>query len=313
MTKITILDGSIGQELIHLAGSKPTPLWSAAVMLDQPNLVRQVHDSYFAVGSTIATTNTYPLLPDRLEKAGLSKQLTTLVNTAIDTAIAARDAHGSGRVAGSIGPLEGSYRPEACPPAHEAAERYKETVALIAPKVDLLLIETMSSVDQAEGALRACSTTNAALLDSTKPVWLAVSVMDEDGTRLRSGEPLTDLAPIVKSYQPQTVLVNCSCPEAISAALKVISAFGKPFGAYANGFTHITDDYKAESATVDALQARQDLTPERYAEYCMTWIEQGATIVGGCCEVGPAHIAEVVSCIRAAGHEIVQHAVNLEQ
>jgi len=298
MTKITLLDGSIGQELVKLAGSEPTPLWSTSVMMDQPSFVRQVHDSYFAAGSTIATTNTYAVLPDRLAKAGLSDKLETLTNVAISVARESRDAHGSGQVAGSIGPLEGSYRPEACPPAKEAAEHYKETVALLTPQVDLLLIETMSSVNQAEGALRACA-------GKDKPVWLALTVIDDDGSRLRSGEPLGNLKPLVEAYQPDAILINCSRPEAISAALEIIKTFNKPFGAYANGFTEISKEFMVDSATVDALQARQDLSPTAYADYCMEWISQGATIVGGCCEVGPAHIAELARRIRDAGHEIV--------
>jgi homocysteine S-methyltransferase len=56
---------------------------------------------------------------------------------------------------------------------------------------------------------------------------------------------------------------------------------------------------------VDALHAREDLTPEAYARHCMAWIDAGATIVGGCCETGPAHIAELSRAIRAAGHTIV--------
>lgn len=267
-------------------------------MMKQPDLLRQVHDSYFSAGATIATTNTYATLPDRLKRAGLADKLTTLTDIAVRMALQARDAHGFGRVAGSIGPLEGSYRPEACPPPEEAVEQYKQTVALLEPHVDLLLCETMSSVKQAQGALQACA-------DTSKPVWLAATVKDDDGTRLRSGEPLADLKQVVDMHQPEAVLINCSRPEAISAALEIIKTFHKPFGAYANGFTCISKEYMVESATVDALQAREDLSPAAYADYCMTWIDQGATIVGGCCEVGPAHIAQVTTRIRAAGHEVV--------
>lgn len=303
MTKITLLDGSIGQELVKLSASEPTQLWCTAVLLDQPDLVRQVHDSYFAAGATICTTNTYAVLPDRLQRAGLvpdEKLLSTLTNAAVSVARESRDAHGTGgRIAGSIGPLEGSYRPEACPPAAEAAKHYKATVdALVASQVDILLVETMSSVDQAKGALLACK-------GHDKPIWLSASVMDDNGSRLRSGEALESLKPLVDSYQPQAVLINCSRPEAISDALNVLQSFNKPFGAYANGFTHIAKEYLVSGATVDSLQARQDLSPEAYADYCMKWIDQGATIVGGCCEVGPDHIAELAKRIRAAGHEIV--------
>ena len=52
---------------------------------------------------------------------------------------------------------------------------------------------------------------------------------------------------------------------------------------------------------MDALQARVDLTPEAYTAFAMQWVEQGATIVGGCCEVGPDHIAELARSIACRG------------
>jgi homocysteine S-methyltransferase len=101
------------------------------------------------------------------------------------------------------------------------------------------------------------------------------------------------------------IMINCSMPEAIPAAMDILAKGDKPFGAYANGFTKITDGFLTHKPTVDALSARQDLGPEAYAKHAMGWIAQGATIVGGCCEVGPAHIAELARQIRAAGHEVV--------
>ncbi|MDG2340771.1 MAG: homocysteine S-methyltransferase family protein, partial [Paracoccaceae bacterium] len=63
--------------------------------------------------------------------------------------------------------------------------------------------------------------------------------------------------------------------------------------------------FLVDAPTVDALEQRKDLGPAEYVEFAMAWIDQGATIIGGCCEVGPAHIIELANCIRAAGHEIV--------
>ena len=57
--------------------------------------------------------------------------------------------------------------------------------------------------------------------------------------------------------------------------------------------------------TVSDLTTRTDLTPEKYADHVMAWVEQGATIVGGCCEVGPAHIAEMAKRLKGAGHTLV--------
>ena len=298
MTEITLLDGSIGQELVKRAGDKPTPLWSTTVMIDKPHLVSEVHDLYFDAGASVASTNTYPVLYDRLSAANLQEQRFQLWASAVEAAKDARDKCGSGRVAGAIGPLIASYRPDICPPAAEAEELYAEIVSALQEACDLLLIETMSSIDQADGALRAAK-------KSHLPVWVSFSVDDFDGSKLRSGEALSDIIPVLKTHAPDAVLINCSRPEAVSDGLKIVSQMGFLFGAYANGFTHISDDFLETRPTVDALSARQDLSPDEYARFAMEWIAQGATIVGGCCEVGPEHIKELAEQIKQAGHIII--------
>ena len=298
MTEITLLDGSIGQELVKRAGDKPTPLWSTTVMIDKPHLVSEVHDLYFDAGASVASTNTYPVLYDRLSAANLQEQRFQLWASAVEAAKDARDKCGSGRVAGAIGPLIASYRPDICPPAAEAEELYAEIVSALQEACDLLLIETMSSIDQADGALRAAK-------KSHLPVWVSFSVDDFDGSKLRSGEALSDIIPVLKTHAPDAVLINCSRPEAVSDGLKIVSQMGFPFGAYANGFTHISDGFLETRPTVDALSARQDLSPAEYARFAMEWIAQGATIVGGCCEVGPEHIKELAEQIKQAGHIII--------
>ncbi|MFN3293988.1 MAG: homocysteine S-methyltransferase family protein [Gemmobacter sp.] len=295
---ITLLDGGMGQELVRRSGQAPTPLWATRVMMDHPGLVQAIHADYFAAGATVATTNTYAIHHDRLERFGLDHEFARLHAAALAEAQAARAAHGAGRIAGSLGPLVASYRPETCPPVAEAAPKYAEICALLAPGVDLFLAETMSSVQQAEGAL-------AGAQGQGRPVWLSVTVDDADGSRLRSGEPVAALAPLVARYRPAAVLANCSVPEAMPAALAALRDLGLPFGAYANGFTHISEAFKTDAPTVDTLEHRHDLTPARYADMAMAWVGMGASIVGGCCEVGPDHIAELRRRLLAAGHRVV--------
>ena len=79
---ITLLDGSVGQELVHRHGAAPTPLWSTSVMLENPDLVRQVHEDYFAIGAQIATINSYTLIPERLARNGMGEHLETLAPVA---------------------------------------------------------------------------------------------------------------------------------------------------------------------------------------------------------------------------------------
>jgi homocysteine S-methyltransferase len=296
--EITLLDGSIGQELVKRSGDRATPLWSTRVMIEKPEIVNEVHAAYFNAGATVATTNTYAVLYDRLKTADLKDQRFELWETAITAATAARDAHGSGRVAGSIGPLIASYRPDLCPPPDQAAELYGEIIETIGPLVDVLLIETMCSVDQADGAMRAAK-------KSDRPIWLALSVDDFDGTKLRSGENLKDVRPMLDRHQPDAILINCSRPEAVSKGVEIISKFGFKFGAYANGFARISDGFLQDSPTVDVLEQRQDMSPNHYAEFAMDWVALGATIVGGCCEVGPDHIKELAQRLISEGHTIL--------
>jgi len=93
-------------------------------------------------------------------------------------------------------------------------------------------------------------------------------------------------------------LLNCSKPEAIGAAWSSLASGKGPIGAYANGFTSV--NALDPGGTVDALSARHDLGPEEYANFAIQWIEQGAGIIGGCCEVGPEHIAAIARRLQAA-------------
>lgn len=298
MTEITLMDGSIGQELVKRHGDSSSPLWSTQVMMDKPDVLSKLHSDYFACGATIATTNTYAVHRSRLESVGLQDQVPILIDTAVAQAEQARAAYKGGRIAGVLGPLLASYRPDLNPDPSEASIKFGELVSLMKPRVDLFLIETVSSVQEADGALRGTD-------NCGKPVWLALSVRDDDGTKLRSGEDLSAIRPLVEKYAPDAVLINCTRPESVPVALDILKPFCPKIGAYANGFTKIDDGFLKDRPSVDALSARVDLGPEDYADHAMAWVEQGATIIGGCCEVGPDHIAELASRLRAAGHDIV--------
>lgn len=293
MSDITLLDGGMGQELVHRAGDRPTPLWSTQVMIERPGLVSDVHRDFTQAGASIATTNTYAIHRDRLAGTQAENEFEALHLKAVEEA----KSSGAARIAGAIGPLKASYRPDLHPDAQTAVPLFAEVAQLLAPHCDLLICETVASVAHARDVLEGAKGTGL-------PVWLAVTVQDGDGTQLRSGEPLSDVLPLLQTGAA-AVLVNCSAPEAIPAALDILAQSGLPFGAYANGFEQISDDFLKDKPTVDSLRVRQDLTPAAYAAHAMGWVDQGATVIGGCCEVSPAHIAEIARRLRAAGHTIV--------
>jgi homocysteine S-methyltransferase len=297
MAEIILLDGGMGQELVARSGDEPTPLWATRVMIDHPGLVREIHDDYFAAGASVATTNTYNILHDRLEGVGLDNLYHALHLRALMEAHEARAAAGRGMIAGSMGPLGESYRPDLTPDIAVSAPLYAEKARILAPHVDMILLETMSSLGLARGALKGAQAAG-------RPVWLSVSVHDRDGSRLRSGEPIEGLRDLIAEYPTAAVLANCSMPEAMLDALRVLSTMGLPFGAYANGFSEISSLPLPEGGGAPDYTHRHDLTPEKYGDFAMTWVEIGATIVGGCCEVGPAHIRHLAARLKAAGHSI---------
>jgi len=294
MTAITLLDGGMGQELIHRAPEPPTGHFGTKVMIDHPGMVTEVHRDYFRAGASIATTNSYAMHHDRFLGTSLEGRQTALIELALAEAEDARTAHGSGRIAGSIGPLVWSYISDSHPDYETATALYAEVASILAPRVDLILCETVASVEHARAVLDGARTTD-------KPVWVSVTIDDENGGVLRSGELVAELAEL----EPDAWLANCSAPEAMADALDVFATWGRPFGAYANGFEEITKAFLNPMSSVDSLTARRDMGPEIYAKFALEWVGQGATIVGGCCEIGPAHIREIARQLTVAGHDIV--------
>lgn len=298
MAKITLLDGGMGQELVARSGDAPTPLWATRVMIDHPGLVRAIHEDYFAAGASVATTNTYNILHDRLEGVGLDALYHALHLRALAEAHEAKATAGRGMIAGSMGPLGESYRPDLTPPVSVSAPLYAEKARILAPHVDVILLETLSSLGLAEGALKGAQAAGL-------PVWLSVSVDDRDGSKLRSGEPISGLRALIAAYPTAAVLANCSMPEAMLDALRELATMGLPFGAYANGFSEISNLPLPDTQDAPDYTHRHDLTPEKYSDFVMQWVDMGATIVGGCCEVGPAHIRHLAAALRTAGHSIL--------
>jgi len=291
---ITILDGGMGQELIHRSSRPPSPLWSAHVMMHEPEIVEAVHREYIECGATILTLNTYSATPERLARDASEDLFEPLQAKAIEIAKRAK-GDAEIKIAGCLPPLFGSYHPEWAPDYDVCLDTYRKVVACENSAADLFICETMSSVKEAETATLAGR-------ESGKPVWCALSLDDEDGTKLRSGEPVEAGIEAAKKAGADAILFNCSCPETISQAMPILAKCGLPFGAYANGF--VKANTLQLGGTVDCLEARKDLGPQEYADFCQKWVDQGATIIGGCCEVGPAHIAETATRLRAEGHAL---------
>jgi len=292
-----LLDGGLGQELLHRGMPDAEPsLWSANALLEAPDLVQAVHEDFLRAGADILTTNTYATPPERLEEAGLGDRVEELNSTAGRLAEQARDAVGTGAlIAGSLPPIRGSYRPDRVGERDVIEPQYREQADYLAPHVDLFLCETMSTPEEARAAARGAASTGL-------PVMVAYTIADPESPidtepRLRNGQSLKEAAEALGDLPVEAILLNCSLPESIAAALPELRAHTSlPVGAFANAFNGIPDDFDEQADAMDATDApgrREDLDAEAYASHGERWIRQGASIVGGCCEVGPGHIARL--------------------
>ncbi len=296
MRSIVLLDGGLGQEIYRRAEEPAHPLWSAKVMMNQPDIVKEVHKDFIRAGACVITINTYTCTPTRLQRDGEPQWFEKLQLQALKIATDARaELEQNVQVAGCLPPLVGSYTSDER--AFQALKQeYEQIVAIQAPMVDLFIVETISNIKEAKAATEAA-------LESDMPVVLSFTLSDKAPDKLRSGESIGDALHSISDYSLDALLFNCSFPETITEGLKSLKHLDIPFGGYGNGFTSV--EPLKPGGTVDALSTRKDLDEKKYAAYAMNWINNGASVIGGCCEVGPLYIRYLKEQLNSAGYQIV--------
>jgi selenide,water dikinase len=295
MTKtIQILDGGMGRELKRMGAPFQQPEWSALALMQGPQYVGGAHDAFIQNGAQIITTNSYAVVPFHIGEERFAAQGLALARLAGELARQSADkaAHPV-KVAGSLPPVLGSYRPDLF--EHDTSVRVHQVLVHgLAPFVDVWLAETQSSIAEIRAA-------HAALQGDTKPLWISFTLDDEPlqgQSKLRSGEPVADAVRVALSLGARAVLFNCSQPEVMEAAVvqaaAVIAQAGADveIGVYANAFPAQS---KKATANATVLDIRADLTPQNYLQWAQRWVGQGASILGGCCGISPEHIRELAS------------------
>ncbi len=286
----TILDGGMGGELRRVGAPFRQPEWSALALMLAPETVERAHYSFVNAGAEIITTNSYALVPFHIGEARFQADGRKLADLAGGLARKVADrANRKVRVAGSLPPLFGSYRPDLFDEARAPAI-IRPLIEGLSPHVDLWLAETQSSVAEARFARQAVG-------DDDRPFWISFTLDDENEDlarpKLRSGECVAAAVTAMIELGAAAVLFNCSQPEimasAVDAARSVRDARASTarIGVYANAFP----PQREEAANESISNIRTDLDPARYARFAKDWIRLGADIVGGCCGIGPEHVA----------------------
>ena len=299
-TRITLLDGGTGRELLRMGAPFSQPEWSAKALLEGPQFVTRVHENFVAAGADVITTNSYAVVPYHLGAERFERVGHELAELAGHLARAAADgAPRPIRVAGCLPPLCGSYRTDLYDPIL-AKPILATLVDALAPSVDLWLAETLSASKEAELVADMIAAKGGG---TVKPLWLSFTLEDlvrqGDAPRLRSGEAVADCVRNAARLGARAVLFNCSQPEvmgpAVTIAARTLRELGGEaatirIGVYANAFVPLK---VTTAANAELSDLRVDVTPAVYLDWARDWVSRGASIVGGCCGIGPEHIVEL--------------------
>ncbi|MFU9138910.1 homocysteine S-methyltransferase [Erwinia tasmaniensis] len=288
-----ILDGAMATELEARGCDLSDELWSAKVLIENPELIYQVHHDYFAAGAQVAITASYQATPQGFAKRGLDEQASlALIAKSVELARRARTDYlatqpdaGTLLVAGSVGPwgaflADGSeYRGDyALPEAEMMAFHRPRLRALVDAGVDILACETLPSFSE----IRAL----VALLGEFPgtPAWFAFTLRDSE--HLSDGTPLSEVVTFLNGCdQALAVGINCIALDKVTAALQTLSSLtSKPLVVYPNS----GEQYDAVSKSWHSDASSCSLTDNLAA-----WQAAGAKLIGGCCRTTPADIAAI--------------------
>jgi S-methylmethionine-dependent homocysteine/selenocysteine methylase len=280
---ITLLDGAMGTELRERGATVPdyrSSIWSAMALVREPDLVRQVHCDYIRAGADVVTANNYAVVPKLLERESMTHRLEELTRTACRLARDARELcdRPGVRVAGSLPPLDTTYRPDLVPSEAELYTGYLQIARILVEEADLAIAETLTTVREAVAAARAAAEVGL-------PLWVSWNLC-LDAPVLRGGERLAEAAAAVARLPVEGLMVNCVPTGLVSPAITELrSATERPLGAYANACEAAPSQEALDTCTVGGL------TPEEYAAASERWVAAGATFIGGCCDTSPAYIS----------------------
>ncbi|MCH7307170.1 homocysteine S-methyltransferase family protein [Acinetobacter sp. NIPH 1852] len=282
-----ILDGGFGRELARRGAPFRQPEWSALALTEAPEIVKEVHIDFIRAGAEVITTNNYAVVPFHIGQDRFDNEVRDLVQVAVNQAkLAVAESDKDVLIAGCLPPLFGSYRADLFK-QDEAKRLATPIIETLSPHIDFWLAETQSCIAEVE-------TVHALLPKDDREFWVSFTLQDEIQQQkplLRSGENIEQVAELLKRLNADAVLFNCCQPEVILQAILEIKKLlpeHVQIGAYANAFP----PQSSEATANDGLdEVRADLNPDVYLKFAQAWKDAGATLIGGCCGIGPEHIA----------------------
>ena len=293
--KIRILDGGMGQELLY-RGLKPKgTLWSAHALIDKEchQMVIDAHLDFINAGAEVIVTSTFTARRNRLIQNDCEKYFEKINIKAVELAQKARDiSKKEVLIAGGLPNQKQTYSADLGEDLDLIEKNFYDQAKLLKNGIDFFYLDVMSSGLECEIALRTIESFNLTVL---------VGIHVRDNGQLPSGETIKDIVKKYKNNNWLGIIAACVSPKAYELVNNDLQKLEIPYGFKLNAFKKIPEGYTVASkdqwgnagnpSTV--LGINTDLNESKFYEYVKKFMENGATILGGCCEIRPSHMKEI--------------------
>lgn len=291
-----LIDGATGSECLRRGAPQLTNGWSGGAALSDPDIVRQVHAEYIALGADLIASNTFATGRNVLADAGVEQDFEAVNRRAVELAVEARAAAGpsADHVVVAAGISNWSFSGDRPSLDQLQANTVEQATIMRDAGAEFISLEMMVDIARMTATLDAVAQVDL-------PVWVGFTIGPEEGhderelaarVPLREGDLLADAVDLAKTYE--CVDAMCVMHTDVRLTERGVAAirdrWDGPLGAYAHAAV-----YAAGVVTFD-----EAITPEAYTAYEPAWRAAGATMVGGCCGIGPAHMATLAEAVRSS-------------
>jgi len=282
----------MGQELLNRGVIPHGTIWGATALLHKKyhKLLVKTHLDFINAGAEVIVTNSFGSRKRRLVENKLGHKFNELNKLAGKLAReAVKKSKKNILIAGSLPPQNFTYFADLGKDLKFIKNSFKAQAKCLSPYIDFFYLDVMSSLKECQIAINS--------IESFKKEFL-IGIHIRKGGKLPSGEKLLVVVKKIEKYNPIGIIVSCVSIEDVSKVMKDLKKIKTPYGFKINAFEHIPAGWKPDSNNPKVqLGKRDDLTPSKFAKTCLKFNKMGANILGGCCEITPAHINKLKNLI----------------
>ena len=290
--KVRILDGGMGQEILNRGVKPHGTIWGATALLHKKyhKIVVNAHLDFIKAGAEVIVTNSFGSRRRRLIENNLEKKFNELNITAGKLAAkAVKKSKKNTLIAGSLPPQNFTYFADLGDNLNFIKDGFYQQAKCLNPYVDFFYLDVMSSLKECKIGIQS--------IRSLKKKFLIGLHVRENG-KLPSGEKFIAVVKKLEKFNPLGIIASCVSIENLNQITKDIKRIKVPFGFKINAFEHIPAGWKPDANNPKVqLGTRHDLNPKKFLKVCQELKKKGAKIIGGCCEITPAHIKQIKNLI----------------